>query len=115
MSGQMLAYKCDKCGTLHHPKHFVCKNCGHREFTEVPLVGECNLVTWTRVYNLPEGYMKPYLAFGIVKFTNGLVVSGQLEVDEPRIGMSLIADVGVVKEAVGKDHYGFIFRQAASA
>jgi uncharacterized OB-fold protein len=112
MSYQMYAYKCTECGELHHPKHFVCRKCGAREFEELPLEGECTLVTWTRVYNLPEGYMKPNLAFGIVKFPNGLTVSGQLDVDNPEIGMKLETTVGVVKEGVGKDSIGFIFKPA---
>ena len=110
MEQEMYAYKCTACGELHHPKHYVCKKCGNRKFEEVPLGGEVTLVTYTKVYNLPEGYMKPYIGFGIVKFTNGLVVSGQLEVENPEIGMKLMATVGVVKEGIGKDYYGFIFK-----
>ncbi len=109
MTQEMNAYKCTTCGELHHPKHYICKKCGNREFAEVPLSGEVTLLTYTKVYNLPEGYMKPYIGFGIVKFTNGLVVSGQLEVENPQIGMKLNATVGVVKEGIGKDYYGFIF------
>ncbi|MCJ7690760.1 MAG: zinc ribbon domain-containing protein [Clostridiaceae bacterium] len=109
MEEKMYAYKCTACGELHHPKHYVCKKCENRRFEEVPLGGEATLVTYTKVYNLPEGYMKPYMSFGIAKFTNGLVVSGQLEVENPEIGMKLTSTVGVVKEGIGKDHYGFIF------
>jgi len=110
MEQEMYAYKCTTCGELHHPKHYVCKKCGNREFEKVPLAGEVTLVTYTKVYNLPEGYMKPYIGFGIAKFENGLVVSGQLEVENPEIGMKLMATVGVVKEGIGKDYYGFIFK-----
>lgn len=110
MSEQMFAYKCTECGELHHPRHYVCRKCGSQKFEEIPLDGEGSLVTWTRVYNLPEGYMKPWLAFGIVKFPNGLTVSGQLEVEKPEIGMKLQGTVDVVKEGVGKDYYGFIFK-----
>jgi uncharacterized protein len=110
MSEQMYSYKCTECGELHHPKHFVCKKCGAREFEEVPLEGDCTLVTWTRVYNLPEGYMKPFLCFAIVVFPNGLTASGQLETDDPQIGMKLYSTVDVVKEGIGKDYFGFIFK-----
>ena len=84
MEEKMYAYKCTACGQLHHPKHYVC--------------------------NLPEGYMKPYIGFGIVKFANDLVVTGQLEVENPEIGMKLRSTVGVVKEGIGKDYFGFIFK-----
>jgi uncharacterized protein len=110
MDEHMYAYKCSVCGQLHHPKHYVCRKCGNREFEEVILDGEVALLTYTKVYNLPEGYMKPYLYFGIVKFENGLTVSGQLEVENPVIGMKLISTVGVVKESININHYGFIFK-----
>jgi uncharacterized OB-fold protein len=104
------AYKCTKCGQLHHPRHYSCIKCNHREFQEVELSGEVTLVTYTKVYNLPEGYMKPYLGFGIVQFDNGIKASGQLEVEEPVIGMKLQSTVGIVKEGIGKDYFGFIFK-----
>ncbi len=110
MSEKMYAYKCTTCGELHHPKHYVCRKCGAREFEEVELGGEVTLLTYTRAYNLPEGYMKPYLAFGIVKFENGLTASGQIDSEELEIGMKLNTTVGVIKETVGRDCYGFIFK-----
>ena len=109
MGENMYAYKCTCCGELHHPKHYVCRKCGSRSFEEVVLEGPVTLVTYTKVYNLPEGYMKPYICFGIVKFPNGLCVSGQIEAEDLKIGMKLNSKVGVVKEGVGKDYYGFIF------
>jgi len=110
MEEKMYAYKCTACGELHHPKHVVCRKCGNRKFEEVVLEGKATLVTYTKVYNLPEGYMKPYLGFGIAKFENGLVVSGQLDVENAEIGMEVMSTVGVVKEGIGKDFYGFIYK-----
>ena len=113
MVPKMYAFKCTECGQLHHPKHYVCRKCGARSFEELPLEGEVTLVTYTKVYNLPEGYMRPYLAFGIVKFENGLTASGQIDAEELTIGMKLKAQVGIIKEGVGKDYYGFIFQPTA--
>lgn len=112
MAEKMYAYKCVTCGELHHPKHYVCRKCGNRSFEEILLEGEVTLLTYTVVYNLPEGYMKPYQAFGIVRFENGLTVSGQIEAEDIAIGMRLVAHVGVIKEGVGRDYYGFIFKPA---
>ncbi len=111
---EMYAYKCDECGKLHHPKHFVCKNCSGRKFTQVPLEGQATVLTWTKVYNLPEGFMKPYLCFCIVEFDNGVRVSGQIDCDQPQIGMRVQSTVQVVKEGVGKDFYGFVFEPVAA-
>lgn len=110
MEQKMYAYKCISCGELHHPKHYVCRKCGSRQFEEIVLEGEVELVTYTKVYNLPEGYMKPFISFGIVKFPNGLCISGQIDSDNLEIGMKLQTSVGVIKEGIGKDYYGFIFK-----
>ncbi|MGI9860544.1 OB-fold domain-containing protein [Moorella naiadis] len=112
MAEQMYAYKCTRCGRLHHPAYLVCRQCGNREFETVPLEGAATLLTYTRVYNLPEGYMKPWLAFGIVEFPNGLRVTGQIDSEDITMGMKLKATVGVVKEGVNQDYYGFIFKEA---
>ncbi|HHY94013.1 MAG TPA: DNA-binding protein [Firmicutes bacterium] len=111
MIGQMHAYRCEKCGRLYHPARLVCRQCGGREFEPVPLEGEAILVTYTRVYNLPEGYMKPWLSFGVAEFPNGVRVSGQLGTEDLVLGRKLKATVGLVKEG-GLDggHEGFIFQ-----
>ncbi len=106
---EMSAYKCTNCGQLHHPAHFVCVKCGGREFEPIPLDEEATLVTYTRVYNLPEGYMKPFISFGIARFNNGLCIAGQLETEHPAAGMKLRATVGTVKEGIGQDYLGLIF------
>ena len=116
---QMYAYKCKKCGKLHHPRYVVCQNpdCDGRDFEEVPLGGKCKLLTWTRVYNLPEGYMQPWLNFGVVEFENGVRATGQIGFDEGiESGMELLANVGVVrkrrilyKESIDCEEYGFVF------
>ncbi|MDR3316047.1 MAG: OB-fold domain-containing protein [Coriobacteriales bacterium] len=106
---ELNAYKCTECGELHHPRHMVCRACGNRDFEEVELNGEGTVLTWTRVFNLPEGYMVPYLCFAIVKFDDtGLVVSGRIDSDDPQIGMRVKSTVAIVKETE-IDHYGFIF------
>lgn len=113
---ELYAYRCDSCGELHHPKHFVCRTCGSTSFTEEVLEGKAEVLTWTKVYNLPEGYMKPYLCFAIVKFEKtGLVVSMQIDDDNPFIGEKVTTTVGVVKEGIGKDYYGFIAEPAPAA
>jgi uncharacterized OB-fold protein len=106
---ELYAYKCTECGELHHPRHMVCRVCGTTEFEEKELGGEGTVLTWTRVFNLPEGYMMPYLCFAMVRFDEtGLVVSGRIESDEPEIGLRVKSTVGIVKETE-IDHYGFIF------
>ncbi|MCK5010068.1 MAG: DNA-binding protein, partial [Deltaproteobacteria bacterium] len=71
----------------------------------------CELLTWTRAWNLPEGYNKKYLLFGIVQFENGLRASGQLEVEEPETGMKLVAEVDESDERPGDPVNIFVFRK----
>lgn len=106
---ELYSYRCTSCGELHHPAHYVCRKCGATDFEQEPLSGEATVLTWTKVYNLPEGYMKPYLCFCIAEFENGLRVSGQIDTDAPAVGMRVKSQVGIVKEAVDRDYVGFIF------
>ena len=115
---EVYAYKCPECGTLHYPVPMICKDCSARRdpsgvlfssWEKVPLGGKCTLLSWTRVYALPEGFDARYLLFGIVEFENGLRASGRLPVKEPKIGMKLVSKVGVVREKIGEDVYGFMF------
>ena len=115
---KMYAYRCKKCGKLHFPKYVVCQNpdCDGREFEAEELGGKAKLLTWTRVYNLPEGYTAPWLNFGIVEFPNGVRATGQIGFDDIADGMTVNATVGVIrdfeikyKESVHEPEYGFIF------
>jgi Predicted nucleic-acid-binding protein containing a Zn-ribbon len=117
---KMYAYRCKKCGKLHHPRYIVCQNpeCDGREFDPIELGGKGKLLTWTRVYNLPEGFTQPWLNFGIVEFENGVRVTGQIGFDDIVDGMEVVSTVGVVrnfeiryKESVHEPEYGFIFQK----
>jgi uncharacterized OB-fold protein len=116
---EILAVKCPSCGRLDYPAPMVCKGCGTRrdpsgikapDWETFPLQGSCKLLTWTKVYALPEGYEKPFLMFGIVEFENGLRAAGQLEVDQPKTGMSLQAQVEVSEDRPGHQANIFVFR-----
>ena len=109
------AYRCPKCGALYHPAPMVCKSCRNRrdpsevvfpDFDKVPLEGPCKLLTWTRIFALPEGIDRPSVAFGVVEFSNGLRAAGQLMVERPKTGATLVARPGLVRELVGRDFYG---------
>ena len=119
---EVFASKCPSCGALYYPVPMVCSKCNTRrdpagvlyaKWEEVPLEGECRLLTWTRVWNLPEGFDVKYLLFGIVEFPNGLRASGRLLVEEPATGMKLAAKAGVVKEKGDKEWYGLMFERAS--
>ena len=106
---------CPGCGTKYYPAPMICKKCFERrdpadviysEWEKVPLEGKCKLLTWTRVYALPEGFDIQYLLFGIVEFEDGIRASVRLEVDKPEIGMELEARADIINERKGEDIYG---------
>lgn len=111
------AYKCQSCGAIFYPAPMICSKCNARRdpvtgkgWETFDLEGPCTLLTWTRVWNLPEGFMKKYLLFGIVQFENGLRASGRLEVENPVIGMKLTATVIESDERPGKPVKVFVFK-----
>ncbi len=115
MGREIYGYECTKCGTLHYPFRMRCRSCGELEpfqFKTVPLPRRGKLLTFTRVHNLPAEYEVATLGLGIVELENGIRVTGQLEVDDPEIGMSVFGDIGIVRSEAYDQYWGFIFRAA---
>jgi uncharacterized OB-fold protein len=77
----------------------------------IRIQGECELLTWTRLYSLPEGFTEPFLTFGIVRYPNGIKVPGRLKVENPRIGMKLKTSVGQIRSRDDVIELGFIFTE----
>jgi uncharacterized OB-fold protein len=115
MERELYAYRCKKCDTLHYPFRMVCKGCRGNDFFEFepePLPRKGKLLTWTRVYNLPAEFEVPVLGLGIVELENGIRVTGQVEIDQPELGMDVIGRIGVVRRDAYENRYGMIFRAA---
>ncbi|HUX12214.1 MAG TPA: zinc ribbon domain-containing protein [Spirochaetia bacterium] len=102
--------RCGKCGAVYYPAPMVCGKCDalrdpttNKGWEEFDLDGACTLLTWTRVWNLPEGFNKKYLLFGMVEFENGLRASGRIEMEgDPKSGMKLTARAIEADERPGK-------------
>jgi len=115
MPREIYAYKCRRCGRLHYPYRMVCKNCGeneHNEFDPVPLPKTGTLLTFTELHNPPSDFEVPRLRLGIVELDGGIRITGQLEIGEPRIGMRVEGEVGVVRTEGYDNRYGVVFREA---
>ena len=54
----------------------------------------------------------PTLGLGIVELENGLRITGQLEVDDPQIGMAVQGEVKAVRKSAYDTFYGMVFRAA---
>ena len=115
MAREIYAYKCRLCGTMHYPFRMVCKGCKQNDFFEfdtVPLPKTGKLLTFTTVYNLPAQYEVATLGLGIVELENGMRMLGQLEIEEPEIGMAVRGSVEVVRKETYDDYYGMVFTAA---
>ena len=115
MAREIYAYKCRLCGTMHYPFRMVCKGCKQNDFFEfdtVPLPKTGKLLTFTTVYNLPAQYEVATLGLGIVELENGMRMLGQIEIDDPQIGMAVTGSVEVVRQETYDNYYGMVFTAA---
>ena len=115
MAREIYAYRCRLCDTMHYPFRMVCSGCKQNDFFEfdtVPLPKAGKLLTFTKVYNLPAQYEVATLGLGIVELENGMRMLGQLEIDEPVIGMPVYGTVEIVREETYDNFYGMVFRAA---
>lgn len=111
------AFKCLTCDAVYYPAPMVCKKCGRKRdpatgegWDTFELEGKCRLVTWTRVWNLPEGFNEKFLVFGMVEFPNGLRASGRIELEgDPVMGMEMTASVFEADERPGKPVKVYVF------
>jgi len=120
----VFALQCPNCGKLFYPSVLICGSCHARrdplggsvpEWKRVSLEEPSTLLSWTRVYALPDGFMLPYLDFCIVEFPNGLRASGRLRAENPDFGMRLTSRVEAFEERKGAGHYGFVFAEEIGA
>ncbi len=105
------AYRCKKCGKLHHPWHDRCLACKGREFEAVKPQGTAKLITFTRIYNLPWGFDQRYLTIGVVEFENGVRAMGQIKADETyplETGMAMEPGWEPVRVQYGENVYGLV-------
>ncbi len=115
MERRVHAYRCRHCGTLHYPFRMRCKQCGSLdvfEFDTEPLPPGGTLLTFTHVHNLPAEYEVERLGLGIVELENGVRVTGQVDIDEPELGMAVEGAVEVVRHEQYLDYWGLVFRAA---
>ena len=115
MAREIYAYRCRLCDTMHYPFKMVCSGCKQNDFFEfdtIPLPKAGRLLTFTRVYNLPAQYEVATLGLGIVELENGMRMLGQLQIDEPVMGMPVRGTVEIVRKEPYENYYGMVFRAA---
>lgn len=104
-------FKCKKCGTIVYPKRFLCSSCKGRDFEEHPLGGEGRVVTFTKLWAIPEGIEKLPLTLAIIEFDDNVRVTGQVLNEEIKTGDKVRPAWGHIRKIRGKEIQGFRFEQ----
>jgi uncharacterized OB-fold protein len=91
-------------------KHARCLSCNGREFKEISPSGECKLLTYTDVWNLPWGIDERARFLGVVEFKDGLKAMGWVKVTKPKLGMKLKANWEPVRVIKGEEVYGLTLK-----
>ena len=105
----MVGLKCKKCGAIAYPKRLLCSSCKGRNFEELPLSGEGRVVTFTKLWAIPEGIEQLPLTLAIVEFDGKVRVTGQILSEEIRTGDRVHPVWGHVRKIKGKVIEGFRF------
>lgn len=106
---KMIGYKCNHCGIKLYPKRKICPKCRKSEFTELEINEIGKVLTFTKLYAVPDGIDEKPLILGIVDF-NGIKVTGQITDSEIKIGDKVEPFWRKLRESHGKEIYGFKFR-----
>lgn len=115
MARNIYGYRCNRCDTLHYPFRMRCKQCGENDFFEfdpVALPTQGTLLTFTFVHNLPAEYEVARLGLGVVELDNGIRMVGQLDIDEPTMGMEVNGRIDIIRHETYDDFFGMIFTAA---
>lgn len=104
-----VAFECKNCRKIVYPKHAVCPDCRGREFAEVKLGNQGRVLTYVKLYAVPEGVSQMPLVLGIVEFDNGVRVTGQITSENVKLGDKMRPAWGFLRKAHEKELYGFRF------
>jgi len=106
---ELVAYKCQACGHVSYPAHARCLNCKGREFVEIPVSGECTLLTFSEVRSLPWGIDERSRILGVAEFAEGFRAMGWVQAPTANAGLKLRASLHPVRTIAGSQVRGLVF------
>jgi len=106
---RLVGFKCKKCGTIVYPKRLLCSSCKGKDFEEHPLGDEGRIVTFTKLWAIPEGIEQLPLTLAIVELDGKVRVTGQVLSEEIKIGDKVRPVWGHIRRIRGKEIQGFRF------
>ncbi len=107
---RLLGFKCNNCGNKVYPERPICPRCKEREFSEFELGDIGTILTYTKLYAVPEGVEVRPLILGVAEF-DGLRIAGQLIGEDIKIGDKVQPVWGELRKSQGKEVYGFKFEK----
>jgi uncharacterized OB-fold protein len=108
---RLVAFKCKKCGTIAYPKRLLCSSCKGKEFEEYHLTNDGKIVTFTKLWAIPEGIEQLPLTLAIIEFGGKVRVTGQVLNEEIKIGDRVSPVWGHIRKIRGKEIQGFRFER----
>ncbi len=106
---KMIGFKCENCGIKFHPLRKICPKCRNTIFSDFEINEKGKIVTFTKLYAIPDGIDEKPLIIGVMDF-NGIKITGQLVDKDVTIGDKVTPVWGKLRESQGKKIYGFKFK-----
>jgi uncharacterized OB-fold protein len=91
-----------------YPKRAVCPRCKERRFSEFEISGLGTVLTYTKLYAVPEGVDELPLILGISEFGD-VMVTGQIVDKNVKVGDKVRLAWGKLRKSQGKEICGFKF------
>ena len=108
---RLIGFKCKKCGAMTYPKRLICPSCKGKDFNEVSLSDEGKIVTFTKLWAIPDGIEQLPLTLAIAEFNDKVRVTGQVLSEEIKTGDRVRPTWGHIRKIRGKDIEGFRFER----
>lgn len=102
-------YKCKGCGHLYYPERNRCYKCRSKEFEKIESVETGRLLTYTKLYTVPEGVAEIPLVLGVVEFEGSVRALGQITHQDVEQGMQMQVGYGVLRKVNGREVSGIKF------
>jgi uncharacterized OB-fold protein len=114
--GKIQGTKCLDCGCVEFPPRAYCRRCLSDKWEWVPLSGDCNLVTYTKVEAAPAAFKEeaPYL-LGLAEFLEGSKVFAWIDrsISESDVKVGMRLKLKPLKLANG--NFAYLLSRANSA
>ncbi len=113
---RLVGVECMNCGRKAYPPRPVCPYCGSRNTRLIELSKRGQLISYTVIYSVPEGFEPSSpIIYGLIKLDDGVLVEGQLTSIDPsklRVGLRVEASLRVVRRdgEHGIIEYGLKFK-----